>query len=202
MKKLILASAIALFGMVNAQENETVGFVKGDTFITGAFGYSNTSEGTAENNTFTIAPSVGYFVNPNIAIGARAGYTNSKSTDVVATVNIKNVTDTFKVGAFGRYYWTPAARFSLFGELNANYGNLKYTNTVGSVSTDYKANGFDMGLAPGVSYFISKNFALEATWGILNYNSIKPDVAGADSSDNFSIGLDMNDLNLGLVYKF
>ncbi len=203
MKKLMLASAIALFGMVQAQETETAGFVQGDTFITGAVGYSNTTEGTQENNTFTIAPSVGYFVSPNFAIGARVGYSNNKTTDEILLVKTEDKTDGFTVGAFGRYYWTPAAKFSLFGELNANYGNLNYTNTVGGVTVaDYKLNGFNMGIAPGISYFIAKNFALEASWGVLNYNSIKPDVTGADSSDNFSIGLDLNDLNLGLVYKF
>lgn len=202
MKKLILASAVVLFGMVSAQESETAGFVKGDTFMTGAVGYSNKTTGNAKNNTFTIAPSVGYFVTPNIAIGVRGGYTNSKNTDNIANVKIEDKLDTFRVGAFGRYYYTPAAKFSVFGELNADYANAKVTNTVGNVSTSGKANGFDIGLAPGISYFVSKNFALEATYGLVNYSSVKPDVSGADSTDNFQIGLDLNDLSLGLVYKF
>lgn len=202
MKKLILSSAIALFGMVSAQESETPGFVKGDTFITGAVGYSNTTEGNVENNTFAIAPSVGYFVSPNIAVGARVGYVNSKETDKTTLITVEDKMDTFTAGAFGRYYYTPASRFSIFGELNANYGTQKFTNTVGAVTTDAKFNGFDINIAPGVNYFISKNFALEATWGVLGYSSFKADVAGAESQDNFNVGLDLNDLSLGLVYKF
>ncbi|MFC6268018.1 outer membrane beta-barrel protein [Frigoriflavimonas asaccharolytica] len=202
MKKVILASAIALFGMVSAQESETPGFVKGDTFITGAVGFTNSTQGEVKNNTFTIAPSVGYFVSPNIAVGVRAGYTNMNETDKTTSITVENESDTFAVGAFGRYYYTPASRFSIFGELNANYGNQKFTNTVGGVSTDAKFNAFDVNIAPGVNYFISKNFALEATWGVLGYSSFKQDVAGAESQDNFNIGLDLNDLSLGLVYKF
>ena len=200
MKKLLLASAVALFGMVNAQE--TAGFVKGDTFITGAVGYTNQSTGDMKSNNFTIAPSAGYFVTPNIAVGARVGYNNMTDSDVISSVKVESKMDTFTVGAFGRYYWTPAAKFSIFGELNADYANAKNTNTVGGISTDSKANGFDLGIAPGVNYFISKNFAVEASWGVLNYTTAKPDVAGAISTDSFNIGLNLNDISLGLVYKF
>lgn len=198
MKKLLLASTVALFGLVHAQENEPKGFVKGDTFITGAVGYSNQTEGTAKNNTFAIAPSVGYFVSPNIAVGARVGYMNDKSTDVM----YENKVDTFSVGAFGRYYWSPASKFSIFGELNADYATAKNTTTIANVSSDSKADGFSFGFAPGVNYFVSKNFALEAMVGVANYSTVKPDVAGAESTDGFNIGLDLNNISLGLVYKF
>ncbi|WP_373709399.1 porin family protein [Kaistella sp.] len=202
MKKVLVASAIALFAGMNAQETETVGFNMGDTFITGAVGFNSQTTGDVKSNTFTIAPSVGYFVTSNVALGARVGYINSTDKNTVANVELSNEVNTFAIGAFGRYYWMPASRFSIFGELAANYANAKNTVKAGSISTDSKANGFNVALAPGINYFLSPNFALEATWGIINYSSVKPDVDGAIATDNFGIGLDLNNISLGLVYKF
>lgn len=202
MKKFAVLGAVALFAGMNAQEVETVGFNMGDTFITGSVGFSNQTTGDIKNNTFTIAPSVGYFVNSNMAIGARVGFTSSNDKNTVATVETSDKDNTFAVGAFGRYYWMPASRFSVFGELAANYANTKNTLKAGNVSTESKADGFNFAFAPGINYFLSPNFAVEATWGVLNYSSVKPDVDGATATDNFSVGLDLNNIALGLVYKF
>ena len=67
---------------------------------------------------------------------------------------------------------------------------------------EYEANGFNIGLAPGVSYFVSSNFALEASIGLLSYDTTKPDFDGAESTDTFDLNLNLNNISLGLVYKF
>lgn len=67
---------------------------------------------------------------------------------------------------------------------------------------DSKGNGFGVAVAPGVSYFLAKNFAIEATFGILSYETLNPDEDGVDSTNGFNFGLDMRDIRLGLVYKF
>ena len=203
MKKLLIVGAVALFASMNAQETETVGFAKGNTFITGAVGFNSETEGDYKNNTFTVAPSVGYFVSPNIAVGARLGFTSNKESVEVANVTFEDKENLFTAGVFGRYYWMPASRFSIFGELNANYGTTKFTednSPAADVVTKY--NGFNIGFAPGINYFLSSHFALEATVGVVNYSTIKEDVSGAESADNFNIGLNLNNVALGLVYKF
>lgn len=202
MKKLLIVGAVALFASMNAQETETVGFNKGNTFITGSVGFTSTSFDDSKDNAFTLAPSVGYFVSPNVAIGARVGFATLKSSDEIANVKSEDKTNTFTAGAFGRYYFTPASRFSIFGELNANFATAKVTETVGSTSVSSKENGFNFGIAPGVNYFLSNNFALEAAWGVLNYSSVKPDVDGAIATDTFNVGLNLDNISLGLVYKF
>lgn len=202
MKRLLVVGAVALFASMNAQETETVGFNMGNTFITGNVGFTSTNFDDSKDNAFTIAPSVGYFVSPNVAIGARVGFATLKSTDEIANVKIEDKTNTFTAGAFGRYYFTPASRFSLFGELNANYATAKVTADNGVNSTSSKSNGFNFGLAPGINYFLSNHFALEAAWGVINYSSVKPDVDGAIATDTFSVGLNLDDISLGLVYKF
>lgn len=197
MKKLLLVGALALFAAVNAQETSTEGFAKGSTFITGAVGFGTASEGNVTANVFTIAPSVGYFVTPNIALGAKVGFTNATADNDI----VKEESNLFTAGVFGRYYWMPASKFSIFAELGADYRNSSFDSGVAG-SSKAKSNGFGVAVAPGINYFVSSNFALEAKVGVAGYNSDKPDFAGAESQDNFNIGLDLNDVTLGLVYKF
>ena len=202
MKKLLIVGAVALFASMNAQETETVGFAKGNTFITGAVGFNSETEGDYKNNTFTVAPSVGYFVSPNIAVGARVGFTSGKESDKIATVTVEEKSNLFTAGLFGRYYWMPASKFSIFAELGADYGTEKITTETPAGDVESKYNGFNIGFAPGISYFLSSNFALEAKVGVVNYSTTKEDVSGAESTDNFNIGLNLNNVALGLVYKF
>lgn len=197
MKKVIL-SALAVFAFVSASAQEgTEGFAKGDLFISGAFGFGSTKTGDFKTNDFVVAPKLGYFVTENIALGLALGYETSKIE--IDPVSAKN--NTLSVGAFGRYYATPASKFSLFGQLGLNYNS--YDNEFDSEGLgESKGNGFDIALAPGVSYFITSNFALEATFGILGYETTKPDADGAEKTTAFQFGLDTRDINLGLVYKF
>lgn len=202
MKKLLVVGAVALFATVNAQETSTEGFAQGSTFITGAVGFGSDKTGDAKTNEFTISPSVGYFVTSNIAIGARVGFTSAKVSDEVANVNVEEKTDAFTAGVFGRYYWMPASKFSIFAELGADYGTSKSTTKTPLGDFESKFNGFNIGFAPGINYFLNKNFALEAKWGVLGYSSVKPDVDGAISTNSFDFGVNLSDINLGLVYKF
>ena len=205
MKKIIL-SAFALFaiGFANAQEKseEGKGFSNGDVVISGTVGFSSTKTGDFKTDSFTIMPGVGFFVSDNIAIGGTIGYTSGTSTqDLSGAGDFFDVkTNAFVVGAFGRYYATPASDFSFFGELSVAYSTAK--SEVDGTDLESKANGFGIGVSPGVSYFISSNFALEASIGALSYNTTKPDFDGAESTNTFELNLDLTNVTLGLVYKF
>ncbi|WP_062055614.1 outer membrane protein [Aquimarina longa] len=201
MKKLILtALAVVSFTFANAQEEATAttGFANGDIFISGSVGYSSSSTGEFKTNTFTFSPRAAYFATENIAIGAKLKFNNE--TNKNGGNKAKN--DSFGIGAFGRYYFTPASKFSIFAELGLDYRSSKRDD--GNTATpDVKSTGFGIAVGPGVSYFISNNFALEANWGALGYGSDKPkDVPNAKSTDTFNLNADLEDITLGLVYKF
>jgi len=197
MKKVILSvAALFAFGFANAQETTEGGFANGDVFISGAVGFESSKTGDNKTNSFEVAPSVGFFVTPNIAVGGRLGYESTKEEGF----EFDETLSSFTIGAFGRYYVTPASKFSLFGELFAGYRTSKIEDNI--ANDEAKSNGFAIQVAPGVSYFLGKNFAIEATWGVLGYNTDKPDFDGAESTDNFAFGLNMRDINLGLIYKF
>ena len=195
MKKIILTvAAVFAFGFANAQEATTTdgGFAKGDLFLTGSFGISSEKTGDDKSNSFTVAPSLGYFVSENIAIGGRILYTSDKSES--GNVDTQDLT-TLGIAGFARYYWTPANKFSIFGEAEVSYASAE--NNLSNV----KGNGFGLGIAPGVSYFLSSNFAIEATWGLVGYSTFEIDGA-QDSTNTFDFGLDLTDLRFGLIYKF
>ena len=214
MKKVLL-SAVALFafGFAHAQGapasgaaqgggGDLGGWAKGDVFMSGSVGYRGESTGDFKFNSFNISPRVGFFVSDNIAIGGMIGYTattNDEFDEVLLDVaEVK--TNMLTIGAFGRWYATPANQFSFFAELGFNYNTLN-SETEG-IDEEIKANGFEFAVTPGVNYFISPNFALEASIGVLSYETSKPDFEGAESTDTFSLGVNLSQINLGLVYKF
>lgn len=205
MKKIILSvAAVFAFGFANAQEGTEStgnGFANGDVFLTGSVGFSSSKTGDFKASTMDLSPSAAMFVSDNIAIGLRLGYGTEKlDFDGVDVAN-----NTLSVGAFARYYATPASNFSVFGELGFNYKSSDNEFGVFEgelVPADFKTTGFEIALRPGVSYFISNNFALEASIAALSYNTEKPDGDGAESTDTFQFGVNLTNINLGLIYKF
>lgn len=204
MKKLLLtAAAVFAFGFANAQESNGEGFGKGSMFLSGTVNYSSQKTDDLKVNEFTVAPKFGYFVSENIALGLGLGLANGKVNSDGDTV-AENKTTSF--GAFGRYY-IKTAKFAPFAELNVNYAttSTEYTEFMGELTpfgdgTDI--NTLSVNVAPGFNYFISNNFALEASVGILGYSSAKPDVDNAESTNKFNIGLNLSNVNFGIVYKF
>ncbi|RYJ45747.1 porin family protein [Flavobacterium beibuense] len=195
MKKVLLSlTALFAFGLVSAQDTNG-GFANGDLFISGTVGFSNESTGDVKSNGFTVSPRLGYFVSENIAVGVSLGYTST--TDKAPNTEDETLS-MLEVGAFGRYYFTPANKFSLFGQLGVAYASNKWEQG----DLEAKSNGFNIGLAPGINYFVSDHLALEATFGILGYSTDKPDTDGAESTDTFEFGVDMSNINFGIVYKF
>jgi opacity protein-like surface antigen len=201
MKKIILAAvAVFAFGSANAQEVKEAkgeGFAKGDVFVTGAVSFESTNNKNTEEKTsyFEIAPQVNYFVTENISLGAKIGFTSDKAEESGDdTQDLSSVS----FGLAGRYYFTPASKFSLFGELSAEYVTMK-----DNLSTpEIKANGFGAGLGLGLNYFVSSNFSIEAGLAVLNFASAKADVEGAKEVSEFSFGGDLRAVSFGVNYKF
>ena len=204
MKKVLL-SAVALlaFGFANAQEEEkgNGGFAKGDVFVSGAVTLGSSKTGDFKANAFEIAPKVGYFVTENIAVGASVGLQSLKWDNGVADATNSGL----GLGAFGRYYFTPADKFSLFAELGFDYTSFDEefdaeTGTVYGGSFESKEIGF--GLGAGMNYFVSSNFSIEAGVAVLGYSSNDNGGNGADKTNTFQFGGDWRAVTFGVNYKF
>lgn len=198
MKKIIFAAAaLFAFGFANAQDKKESeggkGYANGDIYVTGAVSFGTTKEGDVKTTGFEINPMVGFFVTDNIAVGGQIGYESDKTDNDGTTTFEEN---TLSIGAFGRYYFTPANDFSLFGHLGLNY----FTTDHGDA--DYKTNGFNLGLRPGINYFLSENWAIEATFGNLGFTSQKDDTDGAENETSFGLEWDMRAIGFGMTYKF
>ena len=197
MKKVLLSAvAILTFGFANAQEEAvatTGSFAKGDVFVTGAVTFGSEKEGDYKSNSFELAPQVGFFLTENIAIGGKIGFSTYKEE-----VNGNDLEDMagFTVGAFGRYYLTPANQFSLFAQLGLDYSSMD------NKLADFKYNVIDAGLGLGMNYFVSSNFSIEAGVAVLGYSTNDNGGDGADATNNFSFGGDWRAVTFGVNYKF
>ncbi|KMQ64969.1 opacity protein [Chryseobacterium angstadtii] len=218
MKKLLLAGAVALFGLSNAQ------IAKGTAYISGQVGYSQEENNNTDKKveSFKVIPTAGYFVGTNLAVGLGVGYKNDKTTETGTTLvpggrivaESKDTESAFVVAPFVRKYWTIAEKLYIFGQLEVpmEFGNVKNedvsTTTLGSTtstsSTSTKSNYTSIGvnIKPGLDYFLNKNWSIEATIGEFGYNTSKFDVDGAKSVNNYKFGLNLSSVTFGVKYVF
>jgi opacity protein-like surface antigen len=197
-KVLFTAAALFAFGFANAQEEvETTdgGFAKGNIFMSGTVGFNSDKTGPSKMTGFEIEPRVGFFLTDNIAIGAKIGFESDKTSVLGVDTNDNS---TLTAGAFARYYFTPGNEFSVFGEFGFDYMSMKDNMPAGLTS-----NGIGTGVGVGVNYFLSNNFAIEASWAGLRYmTNDNGGAVGVPSSDSFGLRVDMRSINFGLLYKF
>lgn len=216
MKKLLIASAVALFGLSNAQ------IAKGTVYLSGSVGYSQeeTNNGNLKTENFNVLPTAGFFVAPNFAVGLGVGYQTEKTT-AVSTTTIGNVTTVnssvekypaFVVAPFARKYWTLSDKLYFFGQLavpmqfgkaeteNSSVSTNGTTTVSTSTSAESKYTQVGVTVKPGLDYFLNKNWTIEATIGEFGYNNFKP--KEGDATNNYSFGLNLANVGIGVKYVF
>lgn len=216
MKKVLLAGAIALFGLSNAQ------IAKGTTYLSGSVGYSQEERNNGDNKTenFNVLPTVGYFVAPNLAVGLGIGYQTQKDTDITRTqlggatiVSTNEVKEpAFVVAPFVRKYWTLSDKLFIFGQLavpmqfgkteteNTTVATSGSTTSTSSISSEAKYTQIGVTVKPGLDYFLNKNWSIEATIGEFGYNNYKP--KDGDATNNYNFGLNLSSVTFGVKYVF
>lgn len=216
MKKLLIASAVALFGLSNAQ------IAKGTVYLSGSVGYSQeeSNNGNSKVENFNVLPTVGYFVAPNFAVGVGVGYQTQKTTNIntstvtnITTVNtVEEKYPAFVVEPFARKYWTLSDKLYFFGQLAVpmQFGKgeretssvtTNGTTTISnSTSTEAKYTQVGVTVKPGLDYFLNKNWTIEATIGEFGYNNFKP--KDGDAVNNYSFGLNLANVGIGVKYVF
>ena len=216
MKKLIMAGAIALFGLSQAQ------LAKGTVYVSGQADYShkehNEEYQSSKADVLKIIPSAGYFVGTNLAVGLGIGYKTSVTKYAVGNDVINNLLEfkenAFVVAPFIRKYWTLSDKLYLFGQLQVpmEFGQQKSDeesiNNIGDPMFNYtvsrKNNYTNIGvnIKPGLDYFLSKNWSIEATLGEFGYNTYKRDIEGVKHSDLYRFGVNLNSVTFGVKYIF
>ena len=179
MKKLLITGAVALMAMNANAQLQKGNFMVGGELAAANFGLN---EGAGYN--FQITPQAAFFLQDNWAVGpyVRLGFSGAKAAPT---------TFGYGVGALSRYYLSPGeqgvdsllkhGRFFLEG--NAGIGGTTISD--GGAS----ANGLDLGIGPGYTYFITNNIGLDASVklnGNLGFGN-----RGTTSAIDFRLGLNI-----------
>lgn len=195
MKKLLLSiTTLVILGLsaANAQ-----GF-KGKWWVMGQAGFGTEADGNIKN--YNILPVFGTFIAPTTTIGLGIGYLGQ--TDETSST-VKNTSGTFVVQPLARQYWPVTDNFLIFGQASVPLMFGKTTAEIGGVKTDAKFSSYGIEIAPGIDYFLSEHFSIEASFGLINWTSIKP--KGGDATNDFGIGINSGFLSgtkFGIKYVF
>lgn len=167
MKKLLLSTLLVLacsFGVATAQLQQ------GSTLVGGGIGSIDFGLGSASNFNINLTPRVGYFIQDNVAIGAKVN---------LSYTGVKDGDDTFGYGlnGFGRYYFGD----NEFDTLLKN-GRWFIEAGLGIAGLNNAPVGFNVNFGPGYSYFLNEHVAIE---GLLLYDG----KFGSGSSNGLSLNV-------------
>lgn len=171
-------------------------------------GAGQTSE--AVSSQFQIAPSVGYFVANNLAVGLSLGYTATKNTYTSAfSTALSDLPSsvTFRSGAYVQYYKMLTDQFGLVGTLGAGYQYNRITDIYGPAgnmsSAETKQKGYYASLTPGIVYFPIPKLGISATVGSLFYSRLKETPTASEPvTTDFGASFGVSQLQFGGTYYF
>lgn len=180
MKKLMLVGALALFAAVNAQTEKGSWVIGGSTTV----GFNNVSTKHSAGNssstepsvsTFTLTPSVGYFVQDKLAVGLDLGFVSmsQKDGDDKYTVNTLSAMPT------ATYYFKSATNLVPYLGAGVGYASTKMTEKYNGNSESETVDGLAWKAKGGLVYLINQNIGVDVG-ASYNQFSNKETVMGTD----------------------
>lgn len=154
--------------------------MKGSWIVSGKTGIdfsSATTKYTAEGqsydgtkvSTFTITPSVGYFVATSISVDVDLGFTSTKTTfkNSALEFDYEEKTSIFSILPNATYYFPTASNLRPNLGAGIGYGSLTYTDFFNDEETT--KGGFLWGAKGGLLYMLNSNIGIDLGAG---YNSL------------------------------
>lgn len=181
MKKLVLFAAVVLFSTAGLFAQEDQEPLKGKWLVGGSFGFSKDKTSGTETTDFSLLPSVGIFLENDIAVGLRAGYEQTK----IESAGVTSKKEFYGVIPYARKYWFPASKLMPFAQGDVRLGWAK-----DSVDDTF---AWGINVRPGLTYRLNESIAFDATVGRFGYDN-----QGKDS-DNYGVGLNLDDVSLGII---
>ncbi|MBL7784025.1 MAG: outer membrane beta-barrel protein [Saprospiraceae bacterium] len=183
-----------VFNQGNFLIGSNVGFSTADSKVTSG-GQSN--EGLSSNQ-INIAPSIGYFLLNNFALGVGADFTLHSITEPNGD---KTDDSDLLFGPFARLYFPASESVAFFAVANVGFGNSADNQTVSGVQQSIETNIIALGAGPGLTVYTRGGFGIEA---ILKYNYAKSkfdtEIAGVKTSN--TTRTNQFAISLGLQYYF
>lgn len=178
MKKQVLLiafmlSAGTLLGQYTAQGNflmgATLGFSANNSTITQDDGQGDVATENPTSTQFNIAPSVGYFLLDEFAIGIGLDYTFNKVENKSQDTNKDS---DLLFGPFARYYLPMTDDMAFFLEANFGFGNSSDDRVIAGQQQNISTNIFAVGVGPGFTIFSSDAVGIET---LVKYNYARSD---------------------------
>lgn len=204
MKKIGLLSVFAVLVQVSmvAQILDQGNFIIGSTVgFSTANSQVNTNGVTNEGlsaRQINIAPSLGYFLMDQLAVGLGADFT----LNAVTQPNKDKTEDSdLLFGPFARYYFPVEEHIAGFFVANFGFGNSKDEQIVGTDKQKIQTNVFAFGIGPGLTVYSKGGFGIEA---IFKYNFAKSnfDTTISGVSATTKTRTNQFSLSLGVQYYF
>jgi hypothetical protein len=179
--KLTLAAAAVFCSSIAVAQTQQGNLMVGGDISNFNLNFLGGGGGTAFQMDLT--PKVAYFIKDGLAVG---GYGRLS----LVTAKDAGTATTYGIGALGRYFvedknvrkleFSKRSRF--FVEANAGFGGSSNSKTSASTT------GLDLGVGPGIAYFVTPNVSLEA---LLKY----------ELTVGFGSATTSNRLNLGIGFQ-
>jgi len=203
MKKLPLLLFLALPLLTSAQ------FSKGNVFLGGSLSVAilnsdvATSNSKQTMNNFGISPTIGYFLNEKMALGAALSYSNSLNQfdSKVSPNTTKIETNSFGINPYFRLYkpLSSSIYFALQGGLSFARSTSTVTAGPPQIVTETPSYSLGANLRPIFIFFPSPKWGVEASIGSLGYNYMK---YLADAGSVSSFGVNAGTFSFGVSYYF
>lgn len=151
----------------------TVSLVQGQSntlLMYGSLAIDSQNFGSANGNSYSIAPGVGYQWNNQWTAGLNLALSGSNYIDKASSVS---------VGPFIRYTQSLAGVFAIYAQLNTNYLSGK--------TTGVNFNGFQGTLFPAIGMNLKNSFALNFSFGSLSLTTQSYD-GGGKAQTAFHVG--------------
>lgn len=226
MKKILYLGALLNVLLINAQDDTTDRLVieKGTWNLGGnfSFGFSQNEfnfqnrdeSGISENESTRISffPNIGYALGKNFMVGLGLGYGYFKSEnlsirdEMVNSFNTSNSTS-YSIFPYARGYFPVGRKLAFYaqGEVRFTDINTRFNDENSNLpANESDRKNYFIGVRPGLTFFVSKNFALETALGSFGYSreELERDDQGQGDSDSFNFNLNSSDLFFGLSYYF
>ena len=196
MKKLLVLGAVALFGAMNAQTEKGSWVVGGSTTLgfnsaNTKYKYDGQSEDGPKVSTFTITPSVGYFVIDKLAIGVDLGYTSlttkMEESFMGTNYSAKSTLSTFSILPTATYYFKSDSQILPYLGVGAGYSTSKekFTQTGGG-SNEYEdnLNGFAWKGKGGIVFLLTPSIGIDLGVSYMGSNGKYDDDSDAKVQTN------------------
>jgi hypothetical protein len=162
---------------------------------------------------FSLMPTFGVFINSHWLVGVKASATKSTESNVYEkdykVTDISSKGRSF--GPFVRYYKMLGDRAAIFFQGEITWGKENYYYTLTDLQNTYsfdfnnKVKSNQIGIRPGIVFFIAKGLAFESTIGFIGYTKSRLDnnfdaLALDNVKKDFQFSFSPSNINLGIKY--